>query len=252
MAQIQSVGRALEILNILTQHPQGLGVTEISNRLNTAKSTAHRLLSTLLEYNFLSQDPLTNDYKLGTQILYISNFILENFNIRDVAKLRIEELSRAANETVHLCIYDSDEIVYVDKVESNQTLRMHSRIGKRGLMHCTGVGKSILAYLEPEEVESILLTKGMKAFTENTITNLEDMNNELMIIKQNGYALDNIENENGIRCIAAPIFDHNQKPIAAISISGPDSRVTMERIEKELIELITSTAHQISIDLGGK
>ena len=250
MAQVQSVGRALEILNILTQYSHGVGVTELSNRLDVAKSTTHRLLHTLMKYNFVSQDPVTENYKLGTQILYISNFILENLNIRDIAKARIEALSRVTNETVHLCIHENGEVVYVDKVESNQTIRMHSRIGKRGLMHCTAVGKSILAYLDDNEVIQILLSKGMEAHTPNTITDAEQMKKELEIIRKNGYALDNIENEAGIRCIGAPIFDHYQKPIAAISISGPESRITLERIENELIELITSTAYQISRQLG--
>nr|WP_309100011.1 IclR family transcriptional regulator [Fredinandcohnia onubensis] len=252
MAQVQSVGRALEILNILTQHPHGIGVTELSNRLDVAKSTTHRLLHTLLDFNFVTQDPVTEKYKLGTQILYISNYILENINIRDVAKAKIEELSRVTNETVHLCIHDNGEVVYVDKVESKRALRMHSRIGKRGLMHCTGVGKSILAYLDEKEVERILLSKGMEAYTSNTITSLEHMKRELETIRKNGYSLDNIENEDGIRCIAAPIFDHEQNPVAAISISGPESRVTMKRIENELIEIITLTARRISRQLGAK
>jgi IclR family transcriptional regulator, KDG regulon repressor len=250
MSKVQSVERALDILNILTQYPNGIGVTELSHKLDVAKSTTHRLLYTLLKQNFVMKDTLTDKYKLGTQILYISNFVLENFNIRDIAKKKIEELSRLTNEAVHLCVHDHTEVVYADKVESNQTIRMHSRVGKRALMHCTGVGKAILAFLGEKDVEDILLSKGMEAYTKNTITDIEHMKKELKTIRKNGYSIDNVENEEGIRCIAAPIFDHNQVPIAAISVSGPESRITMERINNELIELIKRTSHEISKELG--
>src|SRR5690625_622281 len=134
-------------MEILTEYPSGIGVTDLSRKLDVAKSTAHRLLTTLLERNFVMKDPITENYKLGTQILYLSNFVLEHNNIRDLSKKTLNHLAKTSKETVHLCIYDKGEVVYIDKVDGNQTIRMHSRIGKRGLMHSTGVGKAMLAYM---------------------------------------------------------------------------------------------------------
>lgn len=252
MGKIQSVERALKIMEILAEYPDGLGVTELSLKLDVAKSTAHRLLNTLLTYNYISKDVKSDNYILGTQILLIANQVLENLSIVEIAKNEINKLSSITNETVHLCLFDKDEVVYIDKVESNQTIRMHSRIGTRSLMHCTGVGKAILAFLDKEEAEAILLRKGMKAFTDQTITTLDQMWKELEEISKRGFALDNIENEEGIRCVAAPIFDHNKKPIAAISISGPSTRVTFDKAYNELSTFVMETAKSISYELGSK
>lgn len=252
MEKIKSVDRALEILEILTSYPSGIGVTELSNKLNVAKSTTHRLLTTLQYRNFVMKDPITDNYKLGTQILYLSNFILEHNNIRDISKEFLREIADITNETVHLCTYDNGEVVYIDKVEGNHTIRMHSRIGKRGLMHSTGVGKAILAYMDEHKIKDILKEKGMESFTPNTITNQEDLFVELSKIRDKGYAIDNIENELGIRCVAAPIFNYNMSPVAAISISGPENRITHERIENELKDIVKNAAKEISNKLGAR
>lgn len=252
MGKIQSVERALKILEILAEYPEGVGVTELSLKLDVAKSTAHRLLNTLLEQHYVSKDTKTDSYVLGTQILLIANQVQENLSIVEISKAEIHNLSELTNETVHLCLFDKDEIVYIDKVESNQTIRMHSRIGTRSLMHCTGVGKAILAYLDKDEVEDILSRKGMQAKTNNTISNLEDMRIELKKISENGFAIDNIENEEGIRCVAAPIFNHNKKPIAALSISSPSARVTYDKAYKEFSHYVMQSAKSISQQLGSK
>lgn len=252
MGKIQSVERALKILEILAEHPEGVGVTELSLKLDVAKSTAHRLLNTLLNQHYVSKDVRSDNYILGTQILLIANQVLENLSIVEIAKDEINKLSELTNETVHLCLFDKDEVVYIDKVESNQTIRMHSRIGTRSLMHCTGVGKAILAFLNKDEVENILRRKGMPAFTDKTITSLNEMWVELEKISKNGFALDNIENEDGIRCVAAPIFDHNKAPIAAISISSPSTRVSYDKAYNEFSKLVIESATAISYELGLK
>lgn len=252
MGKIQSVERALKILEILAEYPDGVGVTELSLKLDVAKSTAHRLLNTLLNQHYVSKDVRSDNYVLGTQILLIANQALENLSIVEIAKDEINKLSELTNETVHLCLFDKDEVVYIDKVESNQTIRMHSRIGTRSLMHCTGVGKAILAFLKKEEVKDILSRKGMPAFTDKTITTFDEMWKELEEISTNGFALDDIENEDGIRCVAAPIFDHNKVPIAAISISSPSTRVSFDKAYNEFSKLVMQSATAISYELGSK
>jgi len=250
MGRIKSVERALEVLEILTNNPHGLGVTELSLKLDIAKSTSHRLLNTLSAYNYVSKDEQTDNYFIGTRVLYIANELLENLNLVNLAKDKINQLSETSNETVHLCLFDSDEVVYIDKVDSNKSIRMHSKIGKRSPMHSTGVGKAILAFLPNEEPKKILQTKNMNKFTENTITSISQMMIELEDINKKGYAIDDIENEEGVRCVAAPIFNHINKPVAAISISGPSNRITLERIQSNLGKDIIDTANFISKKLG--
>ncbi|WP_017186160.1 IclR family transcriptional regulator [Alkalibacillus haloalkaliphilus] len=248
--KIKSVERSLELLDVLAKHPNGLGVTELANKLDVAKSTVHRMLTTLQEKQFVNQNPNNEYYTLGTHILYLSNFVLENFNIRDLARNRIEELSETTGEAIHLCILDEHEIVYIDKVESNQTIRMHSRIGKRAPVHSTGVGKAMLSHLSKAHVEDILARTEMIAFTQNTITTASDMMDELVKIKEQGYSIDNIENEEGIRCVAAPVLNYNAEPIAAISVSGPVSRITVDRVHNELSKLVLEASNDISKKLG--
>lgn len=250
MSIIKSVERSLEVLDILTKYPYGIGVTELAHQLDVAKSTVHRILTTLHEKQYVRKDLLTDKYRLGTHILYLSSYVLENFNIRDIARKKIEELSKVTKETVHLCILDFNEIVYIDKVESNHTIRLHSRIGKRAPVHCTAVGKAILGHLSSMEARKILLSTELKPFTKNTITDVEKMMEELAKIKANGYSIDEIENEEGIRCVAAPILDHNNYPVAVISISGPTSRITKQRVQKELVKLLKEASAEISKELG--
>lgn len=250
MANVQSVDRSLSILEALAQSPKGIGLTELANKVNLAKSSAHRLLATLINKGYVVQNRETDEYLLGLKIIELSSALLENLDIRTVAKKTLEELCSQTNEVVHLCIHENGEVVYIDKFESDQTIRMHSRIGKRTMMHSTGVGKVLLSGMTADEVRSIIKEKGMVAFTPNTITQENVLFDCLEKINKEGYTIDEIENEEGIRCIAAPIYDYSGKIIAAISISGPENRVTKERIQSELIDLILQTADVVSKKMG--
>lgn len=139
-------------------------------------------------------------------------------------------MEKETNEVIHLVVYDQGEVVYIERLEGNETLRMHSKVGKRASMHCTSVGKAILAYLPASVVLDILERKGMAMQTDKTITKKENFIEELAKVKQKGYALDLEENEYGITCIAVPIFDHMGKVVAAISVSEPTLRMTDERL----------------------
>ncbi len=246
---VQSLDRALKILEVLGNNQKGLGVTELAHEVDLHKSTVHRLLNTLAQRGYVEKDQETEKYKLGLKIVELSNKILTNMELREEARSYLEELMKYANEVVHLCVLREGEVVYIDKVECPNTIRMYSQIGRRAPVHCTGVGKAILAFLPEDEIISILKTKGMPQKTPNTITDLQEMLKHLKEIRHLGYAVDEIEHEPGIRCVAAPVWDHTGQVVASISVSGPAYRLTRERVP-ELAVKVKETGLKISRRLG--
>lgn len=247
---VQSLDRAIQILEELALHRDGCGVTSLANLVGLHKSTVHRLLNTLLARGYISKDSENDKYSLGMRILYLGSAILDRMDIRTIAKPFLEKLCHDTEEVVHLSTLDGQEAVYIDKVENpNKSIRMYSQIGKRSPLHCTGVGKVLLAWLPDKEVEYLLGVKGMEAYTKNTITNIQDMKRNLAEIREKGYAFDEIEHEEDIRCVAAPIFNIHGKVIASVSVSGPVMHVTLDRMPK-LTEEVLETAKNISYQLG--
>lgn len=246
---VKSVSRALDIISFVSMKKGGLGVTEIANQMDINKSSVYRILSTLVQYGYVEQDNETGRYKLGYKFLEVSSRLLESMDLREEAKPYLRELESETNEVIHLVVYDQGEVVYIEKLDGNETLRMHSKVGKRAPMHCTSVGKAILAHLPPAVVADILERKGLPVHTDHTITDREQFLQELVEVRRNGFALDLEENEYGITCIAVPIFDHLGKVIAAVSISGPTMRMTKERLQL-LNPRVISIGKQISARLG--
>ncbi|MBT2689757.1 IclR family transcriptional regulator [Bacillus sp. ISL-47] len=246
---VKSVSRALDIITLVSMKKGGLGVTEIAKQIDINKSSVYRILSTLVQYGYIEQDGETGKYKLGYKFLEISSKLLESIDLRAEARPFLQELENETNEVIHLVVYDQGEVVYIEKLEGNETLRMHSKVGKRAPMHCTSVGKAILAHLPSSVVVDILERKGMPVHTDKTITDKEEFLKELSQVRQKGYALDLEENEYGITCVAVPIFDHLGKVIAAVSISGPTMRMTDDRM-KTLKSIMVKTGKDISARLG--
>lgn len=246
---VKSVGRALDIITLVSSKKGGLGVTEIAKQIDINKSSVYRILSTLAQYGYIEQDADTGRYKIGYKFLEISSKLLDSIDIRAEAKPYLLDLERETNEVIHLAVWDQGEVVYIEKLDGNQTLRMHSKVGKRAPMHCTSVGKVILAYLPLNTVEEIIDRKGLPVHTNTTITEKDAFLKELIKIKQKGYALDLEENEYGITCVAVPIFDHDGKVVASISISGPTMRMTDDRME-QLKKKIKEAGLNISVRLG--
>lgn len=246
---VKSVSRALHIIDIVSSQKDGLGVTEIAKQMDINKSSVYRILSTLVQYGYVEQYKETERYKLGYKFLEISSKLLESIDLRKEAKPYLQQLEKETNEVIHLVVYDQGEVIYIEKLEGTETLRMHSKVGKRAPMHCTAVGKAILAHLPVNVALEIIERKGLPKHTDFTITDRDVFLKELEKVKQKGYALDLEENEYGIRCIAVPIFDYTGSVVAAVSISGPTIRMTDERIEK-LQERIRYIGRQISKRLG--
>ena len=246
---VKSVDRAMQLLKLIGKKKEGCGVTELANQVDINKSSVYKILITLAKYGLIEQDPSTGKYRLSFGLLELSSSLLESLDLRTQAYPYLLELEKATNEVIHLVVLDQGEVVYIEKLEGNETLRMHSKVGRRAPVHCTGVGKAILAYLPSHEVDSILEKHGMAKHTEYTITDKKTFYRELERVRQQGYALDEEENELGIKCVGAPIFDHRGQVIAAISVSGPTVRMSEER-KRELVQLVKDTSIKISRRMG--
>lgn len=250
---VQTIERSALILEVLSQSPHGISLRDLSAKINLPKGTTHRLLASLSYYGYARQDVKTKNYFLGFKLVDLGNLLLNQLDLRREAEPFLRELAEKTKETVHLVILDQNEIVYIDKVETDHNpsgLRMASRVGLRNPPHSCAVGKVLLADL-PEETLNHFLKKGnLIRRTENTITDPTRLREHLDLVKRQGYAIDDEENEKGIRCVAAPIRDGTGKAIAAISISRPAFKVTKRAIQDRLKKEVMETALQISQRLG--
>jgi IclR family KDG regulon transcriptional repressor len=248
-SSVQSVDRALHLLDLLKEHTDGLGITELANRMHLAKSTVHRLLTSLKKHGYVRQDPLTEHYQLGLKLIELGSVVTQSLELRKIATPIMNRLAQDTGETSHLVVLENGEVVYIEKIESPYTIRMYSLIGKRAPVHCTGVGKAIIAHLPEERVRQIVEQRGLPKFTENTITNLEDLLVHLREIREKGYALDREEHETGICCVAAPVFNHQGEPVAGLSVSGPIMRMDENKV-KFCVDRVVHYANEISKNLG--
>ncbi len=250
---VQTIERASQILDILGQSPQGISIRELSTKINLPKGTIHRLLSSLLHFGYVKQDPKTRNYFLGFKLVELGNLLLGQLDLRKEAEPFLRDLAKGTNETVHMVVMDRDEVVYIEKVEFEQNpggLRMASRIGLRNPIHSCAVGKVLLADFSDEALDHFLRGKNLLRRTENTMTDPVQLREHLKLVKKQGFAIDDEENERGIRCIAAPICNEVGRVVAAISISGPAFRVTKKIVQESLKKEVMETAFKISQRLG--
>ena len=246
---VKSVDKACFLLDVVSEHPQGITITELAAEVDMYKSTVHRLLTTLMRRGYIEQETQTGKYKLGYRLLDLGMRLLSSIDLRKEAAPALRELASLSNEIVHLALMDRGEIVYIDKMESDNTTRMHSRIGKRVPVHSTSLGKVILAYLPEGEAADIVRRYGMPSLTEHTISDPGEFERVLAETAKLGYAFDLEENELGVCCVAAPIFDHADQIVAACSVSGPSNRMTSARLG-ELVPIVKDCARTISLRLG--
>lgn len=208
-----------------------LGITELSKRLKLPKSTVFQIVHSLEKFGWLDRVEESRKFVLGLRLFELGNLVQANSRLRQIALPYLEELREETGETVYLVVYSRGEIVYLECLESQLRLRAHPVYGLRVPLHCTSLGKAIMAFLSPSEVEQIVAEKGLPRFTSRTITDLEVLKVELQKIRDRGYAVDWGEHEEGIRCVGAPVYNSLGRVFAAISISGPDSRFTEEKVE---------------------
>jgi DNA-binding IclR family transcriptional regulator len=245
---IKVLNKAFSILDIFLKNNAPLSMTEISEELGLYPSTIHRILDTLKYGGFVEQDSFTQKYQLGLKLVELGMTRLNNIDLVKEARPFLKGLSKKCDETVHLAILKNTEVLYLAKEESSQTIRMISYVGKRAPLHCTALGKVLLAFLPSDKMDKILGKIELFKLTENTIINKQVLIEELNKIKQEGFALDREENEKYVRCIAAPVKDYSGKVIAAISISAPSYRINQKnqnQLTGKLIDFCKRTSARL-------
>jgi len=250
---VQTIERVANIFNVMAQNTQGISLKELSARVSLPKGTTHRLLSSLAYFGYVRQLSENKNYQLGFKLVELGNRLLDQLDIRFQARPFLVSLSKRIKETVHLVVFDQNEALYVDKVESDEKpggLQMVSRVGLRIPAHCSSVGKVFLAQLSDSALDTLITEKGLTKRTDNTITTPAKLKQHLKAVRQKGYAIDDEENEKGIRCVGAPIFNQRKQVIAAISISGPTVRITKKIIQQTLRKEVLRTALDISREMG--
>lgn len=248
---IKVLDKSLSILETLLQHNSPMSMTEISEKLGLYPSTIHRILDTLRHWGYVEQEPHNQKYQLGMKLIELGMTKLHQMDLAREVTPYLKELVRQCNETVHLGVLEEGDVLYLAKEESSQTIRMVSYVGRRAPIHCTALGKVLLAYLSEEKRKDILDKKGLPSLTEKTITNKKELEKEFCKIREQGFALDRGEFEKGVRCLAAPIRDYQGKVIAAISISGPAFRIdvnTRNNQKEALIEISKKISKRLGYD----
>ncbi len=247
---VQSLDRAFQLIERLSLKPDGMLLTELSAACGLHKSTVHRLLAALISLGYARKEEGSNRYRLTLKLAELSGRVVDSIDLLEIAKPHLEQLRNRTQEAVHLVVREGIEIVYIHKAESNHSaIRMFSRIGMRRPMYCTAVGKSILAAMTDEEILHIWQQSDIRPYTEHTIVELQPLFSALGEVRRLGWALDNEENELGVRCIGAAIFDYTGCGRAALSISAPVARMPDARIA-ELSADILATRAAISAELG--
>lgn len=233
---VQSLERALDILELLGGASSELGVTEIGPSVELPNGTAHRLLATLTYRGYVLRNPKTRKYSLGPKTLTLASSAGDQLG--PLARPYLEELMEVSRETSNLAVLDRDSVVYLDQIPANRMVRMFTEPGNRVTPHSSGTGKVLLAYQTEEVIDSIIRRAGLKRYTRHTITDPDKLKAKLAEIKHQGYGLDSEEMEEGVRCVAAPVFGPDGGAMAAISISGPASRLDETRLEELIPDII--------------
>lgn len=246
---IQSVVHALDLLEEFRGTTDELGVTELSNRLNLHKNNVFRLLATLETKGYIEQNKATENYRLGIKTLQLGQIYIRQSGFLQQAKSVLEQLVAGVGETAYVGILKGSEAVYVDAVESNQTVRVVNRIGQQVPLHATAVGKVQAAYLSDDEIDR-LLPGDLAAYTPTTLTDKKELKKQLKKIEVQGFAIDNEEFEREVRCAAAPVHDYTRKVVGSLAISGPAYRMTDDRLRREILPALQSAAEQLSKRLG--
>jgi len=247
---VKSLIKALNILDALAEgEHSSYTLTELSRRLRLHVSTVHRLVVNLSRQGFLDQDPATGGYQLGHRVLRMGLRVLDRLDFRRVARPLLRELNERTQETVHLVILQGEYGMSVEKLLSPQPVGLDARLGALIPLHCSGVGKSLLAFQDEEFLQRIAKSPGLERRTARTITTLAQLGKELATIRERGYSVDDEEAVEGLRCVAAPIFDHTGRVVAAFSVAGPATRITHERVP-EIALLVCETSRKISFRLG--
>jgi len=248
----KSLVKALTILDLFDNSLQNLSQKEIADKLGSTSSAVYPILFTLEKYGYLERSKKDKRYSIGLTFLRKGSLVLKKLDIRNCAQPFLEQLMLSFNENVHLAILDGGKVMYIDRKEAGQSLMIRSYIGKKVPANCTALGKAMIAFLEEQELEAFLEKEELVRMTENSIVDANDLKSELEKVRSDGYAIEIEEFQKGGICIAAPVRNHQENVVAAISISIPKSRfLDLDNdTSKELIKEIKNTALNISKNMG--
>lgn len=247
---VKSVIKALDLMEVLAGKGE-LSIGELNDHLGWDKSTIHRLLSTLREKGYVQQNSQNQKYRAGIKMFEIGNQVVERLGFRRQCQPYLESLAAMTKETVNLAVRDGKDIIYIDKIESSATIKVDLAVGKRLPMYCTGLGKAILAHMPEQEALNILQSETMIAHTPKTLVTPEAIQEQLALIRQKGYSLDDEEYVEGLVCVAAPIRNHRGEVMAALSIAVPQYRFVEGERTLHYTKKVAETAGKISSELGG-
>lgn len=246
---VQTLDRTLDIIELLATSAQGMGVTEIGLKLQLHKSTVHRLINALAHRGYIEKDQKAGLYKIGLKFIEISSLYLHQLELKAEAAPIMRHLAEMTGLVSHLAILDETDVVYIEKVDVVQSLRLYSHIGRRIPVYCSALGKVLLSGQSDLRQKQILQSINYKPYTENTIQSQKALFSELQKTTQRGWAVDDEEHEAGIRCIAAPVRDFTRKVIAALSISGDSNTLTAEQ-DIKFRTIVVEAADTISKKMG--
>lgn len=246
--KLQALDRAFAVLDLLGDSESPLGLAQVASTLKLHKSTAHRFLM-VLERHRMVERTHGGKFRLGLRLFDFGNRAIEQYDLRERAHPHLKRLVAETEETAHLCILEQAHIIYLDKLEPARSVRMFSRVGASIPVHCTAVGKAILAHYPPEKVEEVLKKTRFERYTAKTLTSREALLKEVERARRRGYAVDDEEREEGVRCIAVAILDAQAQPIAAVSLSGPSFRVTAQKLPT-IANRLMACVRGVSVDMG--
>jgi IclR family transcriptional regulator, KDG regulon repressor len=246
--RLSSVANAIRLTKAFSEHEYEMGISALAGRLGLAKSTVHRLATTLVEYDILEQNRESGKYRLGLALFELGTLVRRKMDAVSESRQQMSALLEMTGETVQLAVLDHLSVLYIRILESRQAVRMSSTVGSRAPAHCTSVGKALLAFQSPEVVKQVM-DAGLRRYTANTITTPELLQEELASVRVRGYAVDDEESEVGLRCVAVPIRDHTGLVAAALSVSAPVQRMTKKNLQTT-VPTVVAAAEAISRRLG--
>ena len=244
---MESVRRALSILRCFSIERPTLGIADIARELQLHKSTVHRLIHTLEREGFVHAVD-GSQFVLGWRLFELGEAVRGREPAREVILESLTSLVEATGETAHLAVFDAGDVLYIEKVEATRSLRMPSAVGKRVPAHCTALGKIFLSNLSDDQLLQALTRRRLTAFTANTITDVRRLTDELARVRASGHAVDREEIEEGLMCVAGPVTDDLGTLCAAVSISGPASRIA-PRLDAH-VRNVTAICDQLTLRLG--
>jgi len=247
---IQSLDRGLRILLLLAEK-NSAGVTELAEALGVDKSTASRLVETLRAHDMVRLDPETKKYRLGFRILHLGESLKDNLNVIAIARPMLAELSGKINESVHFCAFNNNNVYVMDQVRSSKNYTLSATIGMVEPLHCSSVGKCILAFRRPETIRALLENYEFTRYTDNTMTTKEALLENLERIRSLGYAVDDEEMALGVRCCAVPVYDYRNSVRYSIGVSGPKENINAASMEV-CVRRMAETARRLSRAIGSR